>query len=141
MATNVLLFGWNRSPPGREKLSAEHFAEFTQYLGGLQQQGSIKSFDAVFLQPHGGDLNGFLLIRAESAQLDALVSSAEWERHMTRAMLHLDHPGGNTRGHRRPGQRENESLEFTDSKITRTSAALIVGIEGICGSLPRTEHR
>ena len=93
MASNVLLFGWNRSLPGREKLSAEHFAEFTQYLGGLQQKGSIKSFDAVFLQPHGGDLNGFLLIRAESAQLDALVSSADWERHMTRAMLHLDHPG------------------------------------------------
>ena len=39
MATNVLLFGWNRSLPGREKSSAEHFAEFTQYLGGLQQKG------------------------------------------------------------------------------------------------------
>ena len=36
MASNVLLFGWNRSLPGREKLSAEHFADITQYLGGLQ---------------------------------------------------------------------------------------------------------
>jgi hypothetical protein len=93
MASNVLFFGWNRSLPGREKLSAEHFGDITQYLGALQQKGSIKSFDAVFLNPHGGDLNGFLLIRAESAQLDALVSSVEWVRHMTRAVLHLDHAG------------------------------------------------
>jgi hypothetical protein len=93
MASNILFFGWNRSLPGREKISAEHFGDITQYLGGLQQKGSIKSFEAIFLHPHGGDLNGFLLIRAESAQLDALVSSAEWVRHMTRAMLHLDHPG------------------------------------------------
>jgi hypothetical protein len=81
------------SLPGREKISAEHFGEFMQYLGGLQQKGSIKSFDAVFLNPHGGDLNGFVLIRAESAQLDALMSSADWVRHMTRAALHLDRSG------------------------------------------------
>jgi hypothetical protein len=93
MTTNVMLFGWNRPLPGREPLSAEHFGEFMQYLGGLQQKGSIKSFDVVLLNPHGGDLNGFFLIRAESAQLDALVSSDDWVRHMTRAALHLDHSG------------------------------------------------
>ena len=93
MASNVLFFGWNRPLPGREKISAEHFGDFMQYLGGLQQKGSIKSFDIVFLNPHGGDLNGFVLIRAESAQLDALVSSADWVRHMTRAALHLDRSG------------------------------------------------
>ena len=93
MASNVLFFGWNRPLPGREQISAEHFGDFMQYLGGLQQKGSIKSFDIVFLNPHGGDLNGFVLIRAESAQLDALVSSADWVRHMTRAVLHLDRSG------------------------------------------------
>jgi hypothetical protein len=93
MATNVLLFGWNRPLPGREKISAEHFGDFMQYLGGQQKKGSIKSFEAVFLNPHGGDLNGFFLIRGESPQLDALVSSADWVRHMVRAALHLDHSG------------------------------------------------
>jgi hypothetical protein len=93
MASNALVFGWNRPLPGREKIGAEHFAEFVKYLGGLQQKGSIKSFDTVFLNPHGGDLNGFFLIRAESGQLDALMGSADWVRHMTRATLHLDHAG------------------------------------------------
>ena len=40
MASNVILFGWNRSIPGREKVSAQHFGEFVQYLGGLQQKGA-----------------------------------------------------------------------------------------------------
>jgi hypothetical protein len=93
MASNALVFGWNRPLPGREKNSAEHFGDFRKYLGGLQQKGSIKSFDTVFLNPHGGDLNGFILIRAESGQLDALMSSVDWERHVTRAVLHLDHAG------------------------------------------------
>jgi hypothetical protein len=93
MASNALVFGWNRPLPGREKISAEHFGEFVKYLGGLQQKGSISSFDTVFLNPHGGDLNGFFLIRAESGQLDALTASADWVRHMTRAALHLDHAG------------------------------------------------
>ena len=30
MSSNVIFFGWNRSIPGRERLSAEHFGEFGQ---------------------------------------------------------------------------------------------------------------
>jgi hypothetical protein len=93
MSSNALFFGWNRPVPGREKMSAEHFGSFVQYLGGLQQKGTIKSFDTVFLDPHGGDLNGFFLIRGESSELDAVISSAEWIAHMTRALIHLDRSG------------------------------------------------
>jgi len=93
MSSNALFFGWNRSIPGRERASAEHFQEFVQYLNGLQQKGAIKSFDTVFLDTHGGDMNGFFLIRGESAKLDAVVSSAEWVAHMTRAAIHLDGAG------------------------------------------------
>ena len=93
MASNVILFGWNRPTTGREQTSGQHFQEFVQYLGGLQQAGGIQGFDTVFLDNHGGDLNGFFLIRGESAKLDALVSSDEWLTHMTRAGLHLDGPG------------------------------------------------
>jgi len=90
MGTNVILFGWNRSVPGREQISAQHFEEFGKYLGGLQQAGTIRSFDVVFLDPHGGDLNGFFLIKGDSAKLDALLSTPEWVTHITRAILHLD---------------------------------------------------
>jgi hypothetical protein len=93
MSSNALLFGWNRPVPGREKISAEHFGEFVQYLGSLQQKGTIQSFDVVFLDPHGGDLNGFFLIRGDSNQLDGVMSSSEWVTHMTRALIHLDGSG------------------------------------------------
>jgi hypothetical protein len=87
---NMMLFGWNRSVPGREKVSAQHFEEFVKFLSGLQQKSTIQAFDIVFLDSHGGDLNGFFLIKGDSAKLDALISSPEWITHITRASLHLD---------------------------------------------------
>jgi hypothetical protein len=93
MGSNVMLFGWNRPIPGREKVSVQHFGEFVQYLGGLQQEGTIQTFDVVLLDAHGGDLNGFFLIKGETAKLDALVSTTEWITHVYRAALHLDGSG------------------------------------------------
>ena len=58
----------------------------------MQQKGSIKSFDAVFLTPHGGDLNGFILIRCEPNQLDAVMPSSELVIHVTRGAILLDGP-------------------------------------------------
>jgi hypothetical protein len=93
MDTNVILFGWSTPIAGRERISAQHFEEFTKYLGGLQQRGAIQSFDTVFLDPHGGDLNGFFLIKGEPAKLNELLSSKEWVTHITRAMHHLNGVG------------------------------------------------
>ena len=93
MSSNVVFFAWNRPIPGRERLSAEHFEEFVRYLGGLQKQGTIESFDPVLLDSHGGDMNGFFLIKGESAKLDALLSGKDWVTHMTRALLHLEGSG------------------------------------------------
>jgi hypothetical protein len=90
MSSNALFFSWKRSIPGREQVSAEHFQDFGQYLGGLQQQGTIQSFDTVFLNPHGGSLGGFFLIRGDSPKLDALLSTEAWAVHQIRAVLHLD---------------------------------------------------
>jgi len=93
MASNVVVFGWKRSIPGREKVSGQHFEEFVKYLGSLQQKGAIQAFEIVFLDTHGGDLNGFFLIKGDSAKLDALISTTEWITHITRASLHLDGSG------------------------------------------------
>ena len=89
MASNVILFGWNRSIPGREKVSAQHFGEFVQYLTSLQQKGAVQGFETVLLDSHGGDLNGFFLIKGDSAKLDALISTTEWITHIPRASHHL----------------------------------------------------
>jgi len=93
MDRNVILFAWNRATPGREKTSSDHFDEFVEYLSEQAQAGNIQGFDVVFLDSHGGDLNGFFLIRGEPSNLDALVSTADWVEHMTRAALHLDGSG------------------------------------------------
>ena len=93
MASSVVFFGWSRAVPGREKVSAGHFDEFVKYLGGLQQKGAIQAFDVVFLDFHGGDLNGFFLIKGESTKLDTLVSTTDWITHITRASLHLEGSG------------------------------------------------
>ena len=93
MGSNVIFFGWDRALPGRERISAEHFQDFVKYLGGLQQKGSIQSFETVFLNNHGGDMNGFFLIRGATEKLDTLISSEDWQTHMMRAALHLQSSG------------------------------------------------
>lgn len=93
MASNMIFFAWNHPIHGRERISVEHFGEFAEYLGGLQANGTIEAFDAAFLDAHGGDMNGFFLIRGESAKLDGLMASDDWVRHQTRATLHLEGSG------------------------------------------------
>ena len=93
MDRNVIFFAWNRPVPGREALSSAHFKEFVGYLTGLAQSGTIQGFDTVLLDAHGGDMNGFFLIRGDAASLDAVQASAEWAEHQTRATLHLDGSG------------------------------------------------
>ena len=93
MGSNVVFFAWDRSIPGRERASGAHFQEFVQYLGSLQRDGTIQSFETVFLDPHGGDMNGFFLVRGERQKLDDLVSSTPWLTHITRASSHLNRAG------------------------------------------------
>jgi hypothetical protein len=93
MGSNLIFFAWNRSIPGRERMSADHFQDFVTYLTGLQKNGTIQSFETVFLDPHGGDMNGFFVLRGEAAKLDALLSSTDWTSHMIRATMHLDGSG------------------------------------------------
>jgi len=90
MTPNVLVFAWNRSIPGRESLSGQHFRDYSEYLGAVKSSGGIESFEAVLLEPNGSSLHGFFIIRGTTQQLDGLTSSMEWMQHMTRAILHLD---------------------------------------------------
>jgi hypothetical protein len=93
MSTEVIFYGWNRSVPGREQVSAAHFQEYLGYLGELQQNGDIDSFEVVLLGPHGGDLNGFFLIRGNNDQLNALQASDAYLNHVVRGGLHLEGAG------------------------------------------------
>ena len=77
MADEALFFGWGDIVPGREGKAVEVFDEAVQYYGQLQQDGRIESFEAWFLSPHGGDLAGFFLLRAEREQLDEIERSPD----------------------------------------------------------------
>jgi len=90
MSTGVIFLGWNRAVPGREREVAALFQESLQYLGKLQQGGAIESFEVVLLGPHGGDLNGFQLIRGDPAKLGAVLASDEWAMLTTRGGLLLE---------------------------------------------------
>lgn len=70
MANSVLFIGWNRSVEGREQQAMQLFQKVVEYYGGLQADGRIESFEPVMLAAHGGDLNGFFLLKGEVKKLD-----------------------------------------------------------------------
>lgn len=90
MKTNAIFFGWNRPVSGKERISAEHFQQITGWFQELQAKGTLQSWEPVFLQPHGGDMNGYFMLRGEPTKLDALTETPEWIEHTIRAGLHLD---------------------------------------------------
>jgi hypothetical protein len=72
---------------GREAKSLEVFNESVAYWGRLQQEGRIESVEIALLEPHGGDLLGFAMLRGEREALAALRVDEEFERMITRSDL------------------------------------------------------
>jgi hypothetical protein len=87
MANAVLFIGWGPAIPGREQKALQVFGEGRQYWTRLQQQGVIESFEPVALEPHGGDLAGFALIRGDMDRLSRLRAEQEFIDLNTRAQL------------------------------------------------------
>jgi hypothetical protein len=78
MADAAVFVGWGTPVRGREAKALAVFNEAMAYYARLQQEGKIESFEPVILQPHGGDLNGFVLLRGERSTLSAVVASDEF---------------------------------------------------------------
>jgi hypothetical protein len=90
MADAGLFVGWGEVVRGRETEAVDLFNEILGYYTRLQEEGTIDSFEPVFLEPHGGDLNGFVLIRGEAEKLAALRVSEEFTQFSLRATLMVD---------------------------------------------------
>lgn len=69
MADHVLFIGWSRSTVGREQQAMALWGKAMEYYGKLQADGRIESFEPVLLSAHGGDLNGFVLLRGDREKL------------------------------------------------------------------------
>jgi hypothetical protein len=93
MAMGALFIGWGPTVRGREHKALEVFQEALQYYGRLQQQGEIQSFEPVALEPHGGDLAGFLLIKGDADKLAHLRAGDEFIALNTRAQLVVENFG------------------------------------------------
>ena len=87
MADSGLFIGWGEVVRGREAEAVDTFNSTVEYFGGLQADGSIENFEAVFLEPHGGDLNGFFFVRGDAEKLSALRVDEDFEAVILRAGL------------------------------------------------------
>jgi hypothetical protein len=93
MADAGLFIGWGEVVRGREERAIEVFNEALEFYGGLQQDGRIESFDVCLLEPHGGDLAGFMILRGSEEQMDAIHHDEDFQRQMTRANFIVDKLG------------------------------------------------
>ena len=78
---------------GRETKALQVFNDSQVYYTRLQKEGKIESFETVILQPHGGDLAGFVLLRGDRAALDGLTSSPEFQTLTVRAGMIAENVG------------------------------------------------
>jgi hypothetical protein len=93
MADAALFVGWGNVVRGREQRGLEVFNEALQYYADLQRKKDIESFEVVLLEQHGGDLNGFILIRGDEDRLAKLRTDQEFQRRILRAQLIVDNIG------------------------------------------------
>jgi len=93
MADAGLFIGWGAPVYGREAKGLEVFNESLQYYGRLQQDAVIEGFETVILEPHGGDVAGFILIRGSEEKLAQLRVDDEFVRLSTRASLIVESLG------------------------------------------------
>jgi hypothetical protein len=88
MADSGLFIGFGAPVPGREQQAIKVFNEGFEYYSRLQQEG-----EPVLLEPHGGELGGFFLLRGDKDKLARIRGGEEFERLTARAQLIVDHLG------------------------------------------------
>ena len=90
MANQAFFLGWNRPARGREEQAMKLWGKSMEYYGKLQAEGRIESFEPVLLAAHGGDLNGFILVRGDGKNLDEIRREEEFANFVIEAGYCLD---------------------------------------------------
>ncbi len=86
-ADSVLFCGWNRAYPGREKAAVELFNTTLNWWGKQKAAGKVESIEPVILSAHGGDMNGFLIVRGDAVKLAEVARSEEFQDIVTQATV------------------------------------------------------
>ncbi len=90
MAAAALFIGFGQPARAREPQALDLLNELLGLYSELAETGQIESFEPALLDPHGGDLNGFLLVRGSREQIDALRAREDFQRTVARAGLVLE---------------------------------------------------
>jgi len=93
MADAGLFIGWGQVVRGREDRALDVFNETLEFYGQLQSDGRIEDFEVALLDPHGGELQGYVMLRGSEDQIDAVHRDEDFERLMTKASLVVDDLG------------------------------------------------
>ena len=93
MADAGLFIGWGEVVRGREDRALDVFNETVELYGQLQSDGRIEDFEVALLDPHGGDLLGYAMLRGSEDQIDAVRRDENFQRVMTKASLVVENLG------------------------------------------------
>jgi hypothetical protein len=87
VAEAALFIGFGRPARARELQAIEQFSKALSLYDELREAGEIESFEPVLLDAHGGELQGFFLIRGTREQLVRLRAEKRFRTLVARAGL------------------------------------------------------
>ena len=93
MADAGLFIGWGQTVRGREERALGVFNETLEFYGHLQSDGRIDDFEVALLDPHGGELQGYVMLRGSEDQIDAVRRDEDFQRLMIKGSLVVDDLG------------------------------------------------
>jgi len=85
MADSALFIRWGATAVGRERQAVALFGESLKFLTRLVTEGRVASVEPFFLQPHGGDLEGFWVVRGDRDELNKIRGEDSFQRLQIRA--------------------------------------------------------
>jgi len=88
-----IFIGWSDAVRGREDRALDVFNETLELYGQMESDGRLESSEVVLLNPHGGELQGYALLRGSEAQMDAVARDEDFQRVITKASLIVDDLG------------------------------------------------
>ena len=93
MADAAIFIGWGNPVRGREAKSLQVFGESMAFWGQLKKAGAIDDVQAFLLEPHGGDLAGFVVLSGDRAKLAEVHGSEDFQRLTAQAGLIVENLG------------------------------------------------
>jgi hypothetical protein len=67
-----LFVSWGALIPGREEVGSGVLQEAVQLLSRYQKEGRVDSFEVFTLEPHRGDIQGFVIVKGDKEALAQL---------------------------------------------------------------------